>query len=110
MNDDTRQIELPSGKTAGIRNGKGRDLMRAHRAAAGNPEPMAVMFALIAELVEIDGKTLMYEDVLELDVTDVLMLQDEVVGGGTASPNFQAAPTAAGTPAAGTESSRQAQS
>lgn len=110
MNDDTRQLELPSGKTARIRKGKGRDLMRAHRATAGNPEPMAVMFALIAELTEADGHSLVYEDVLDMDVSDVLVLQDEIIGGGGASANFSSTPMAAGAPTARMDSSRQTQS
>jgi len=40
------------GKTAAIRRGKGRDLMRAQRAVAGNPDPTAVVFALVAELAK----------------------------------------------------------
>ena len=42
----SRNIALPSGKSAAIRRGKGRDLMRAQRAVAGNPDPTAVVFAL----------------------------------------------------------------
>jgi hypothetical protein len=81
MSEEVRCITLPSGRTARIRRGKGRDLMRAHRAAAGNPEPLAVSFALVAELAEIEGKPIVYEDVLAMDLEDVLALQAEVVGG-----------------------------
>lgn len=81
MNDEVRQITLPSGRTASIRRGKGRDLMRAHRAAAGNPEPLAISFALVAELAEIEGKPIVYEDMLAMDLDDVLALQGEVIGG-----------------------------
>jgi hypothetical protein len=82
MSKDVKHTVLPSGRTVKIRRGKGRDLMRAHRAAAGNPEPLAVSFALLAELAEIDGKPIVYEDILEMDLEDVLALQDEVLGGG----------------------------
>ena len=51
MTEVTRTTTLPSGKRAEVRKGKGRDLMRAHRAVAGNTEPMSVSFALIAELL-----------------------------------------------------------
>ena len=81
---ESRSITLPSGKTAVLRKGKGRDLMRAQRAAAGNSDPTAVVFALIAELTRIDGAAIVYEDVLEMDLDDVLMLQAEVAGA-----NFQ---------------------
>jgi hypothetical protein len=77
---DGRGITLPSGKAATLRKGKGRDLMRAQRAVAGNSDPTAVLFALIAELAQIDGASIVYEDVLEMDLDDVLVLQAEVAG------------------------------
>jgi hypothetical protein len=72
-------LELPSGKVAIIRRAHGRDLMRAQRAATGG-DPTAVVFALIAELCEVDGRHLVFEDVMEMDLGDVLALQTEVVG------------------------------
>src|ERR1700688_3916592 len=88
MRDERRQIALPSGKTAEVRRGKGRDLMRPHRAVAGNSEPMSVSFALIAELARVDGKALVYEDILEMDLDDVLTLEGEVSGAGENQVNF----------------------
>jgi hypothetical protein len=88
MTEVTRTTRLPSGKQAEVRKGKGRDLMRAHRAVAGNAEPMSVSFALIAELARIDGKPLVYEDVLEMDLDDVLALEAEVTGAGEVRENF----------------------
>ncbi|MGH7925744.1 MAG: phage tail assembly protein [Candidatus Binatus sp.] len=76
---DIRAIELPSGGHAEVRKGLGRDLMRAQRAAAGG-DASAVVFALIAELTRLDGRKLMYEDVLEMELADVMALQAEVVG------------------------------
>jgi hypothetical protein len=49
--------------------------MRAHRAAGHNPEPTAITFALIAELAQVDGKSIVYEDVLAMDLADVLGLE-----------------------------------
>jgi hypothetical protein len=74
-----RTLELPSGACAEVRKGYGRDLMRAQRAAEGG-DASAVVFALIAELTRIDGRNLVYEDVLEMDLADVLALQAEVIG------------------------------
>jgi hypothetical protein len=82
----SRSIALPSDKTATIRRGKGRDLMRAQRAVAGNPDPTAVVFALIAELARIDGAPILYEDVVEMDLGDVLVLQAEVTGANFPEP------------------------
>jgi len=76
---ETKAIELPSGACADVRKGLGRDLMRAQRAVAGG-DASAVVFALIAELALIDGRRIVYEDVLEMDLADVMALQAEVIG------------------------------
>lgn len=73
-----RSITLPSGKTAILRKGKGRDLMHAQRAVVGNSDPTAVEFALIAELTQIADGPIVYEDVLGMDLEDVLVLRAEV--------------------------------
>lgn len=82
--DESKVLILPSGRSASIRKGFGRDLMRAQRAAGVSADPSAVVFALIAELAEIDGKRVVYEDVLGMELPDVLVLQGEVAGA-----NFQ---------------------
>lgn len=81
---EVRTLALPSGRSAAIRKGFGRDLMRAQRVAGPAGDPSAVVFALIAELAEIDGARVLYEDVLGIDLADVLALQAEVAGA-----NFQ---------------------
>ena len=60
--------------------------MRAQRAVAGNPDPTAVVFALIAELTQIDSAPIVYEDVVEMDLGDVLVLQAEVTGANFPEP------------------------
>ncbi|MGH7905008.1 MAG: hypothetical protein ACREP6_00100 [Candidatus Binataceae bacterium] len=74
-----RVMRLPSGASAEVRRGYGRDLMHAQR-AANSAEPCAIIYALIAELARIDGRPIVYEDVLGMEIADVLMLQDEVAG------------------------------
>ncbi len=74
----SRTIDLPSGARAEVRKGYGRDLMRAQRAAAGG-DASAVVFALIAEVTRVDGRKIVYEDVLEMDLADVMALQAEVI-------------------------------
>lgn len=73
----SKTILLPSGKTAVIRKGKGYDLFQAQKKAKTSEE---IPYALIAELVEIDGTQLVYEDILELDLEDVIALQAEISG------------------------------
>jgi hypothetical protein len=86
---DRSLLVLPSGKNATLRKGFGRDLMRAQRVVGASSDPSAVVFALIAELVEIDGEKIVYEDLLAMDLNDVLALQSEVAGA-----NFQGPPPA----------------
>jgi hypothetical protein len=76
--EEVRTIDLPSGARAEVRKGYGRDLMRAQRAAAGG-DASAVVFALIAEVTRVDGRKIVYEDVLEMDLADVMALQAEVI-------------------------------
>ncbi|HLW69816.1 MAG TPA: hypothetical protein VKS22_04255 [Candidatus Binataceae bacterium] len=74
---------MPSGRKAVIREGFGRDLMRAQKVARDVAE---IPMALVAQLVEIDGATIVYEDVLEMNLADVLMLQAQVMSGDFDSP------------------------
>ncbi len=81
MNDPKiREITLPSGRVATVREGRGRDLIHAQRAVGRAAETTALLQALVAMLCTVDGKELCYEDVLEMPVADVLVLEGEVLG------------------------------
>lgn len=73
----SKNLILPSGKTATIRQGKGYDLLQAQMKAKNSEE---IPYALIAELVEINGTPLVYEDILDMDLEDVIALQGEISG------------------------------
>jgi len=73
----TKKITLPSGKIATLKKGRGFDLLQAQQKAKTSEE---IPYALIAELAEIDGQKLVYEDILELDLEDVIALQAEISG------------------------------
>ncbi len=73
----SKTFTLPSGKTAIVQNGRGFDLLQAQRKAKTSEE---IPYALIAELTEINGEKLVYEDVLELDLEDVIALQSAISG------------------------------
>ena len=73
----TKNLTLPSGKTATIRDGKGKDLLQAQIKAKNSEE---IPYALIAELCEIEGQNLVSEDILEMDLSDVIALQAEISG------------------------------
>lgn len=72
-----KELTLPSGKIATIEKGKGKDLLQAQIKAKTADE---IPYALIAELAEIDGQKLVYEDILEMDLEDVIALQGEISG------------------------------
>ena len=73
----SKTLNLPSGKIAILEQGKGRDLLQAQMKAKTSDE---IPYALLAELCEIDGQKLVYEDILELDLEDVIVLQAEISG------------------------------
>ena len=73
----SKEIKLSDGKLAVIKDGKGLDLLNAQKKAKTSDE---IPYALIAELTEIDGTYLVYEDILELPIEDVILLQ-EAIGG-----------------------------
>ena len=73
----SKEIKLSDGKLAVIKDGKGLDLLNAQKKAKTSDE---IPYALIAELTEIDGNYLVYEDILELLIDDVILLQ-EAIGG-----------------------------
>jgi hypothetical protein len=75
-----RELTLPSGRRATIREGRGRDLINAQRAVGRTAESGALMQALVAMLCTVDSKDLVYEDVLEMPIADVLILEAEVLG------------------------------
>jgi hypothetical protein len=82
-----KTITLPGGKVATIRKGTGKDLRMAQRMVGNDSDPTAIGFALIARLTEIDGQTIVFEDVDLMPLADVLMLTGEVMG-----ENFQFPP------------------
>ena len=73
----SKEIKLSDGKLAVIKDGKGLDLLNAQKKAKTSDE---IPYALIAELTEIAGNYLVYEDILELPIEDVILLQ-EAIGG-----------------------------
>ena len=73
----SKEIKLSDGKLAVIKDGKGLDLLKAQKKAKTSDE---IPYALISELTEIDGNYLVYEDILELPIEDVILLQ-EAIGG-----------------------------
>jgi len=72
-------LTLPSGARAVIRKGKGKDLMRAMQIAGTSTD--GIPFALVAQLCAIDGAPVIYEELMERDLEDVMALVSAVTGG-----------------------------
>lgn len=70
-----KNILLPSGKKVKIEDGKGFHLLQAQRKAKNTDE---IPYSLIAELAEIDGEKLPYEEILQLSLNDVSTLLNAI--------------------------------
>ena len=70
-----KNITLPSGKRAKIDDGKGYHLLQSQRKAKLTDE---IPYALIAELTEIDGQKLPYEEILQMSLNDVSTLLNAI--------------------------------
>jgi len=69
------EIILSDGRTANIREGKGKDLFEAMRLAS---EPGEITKLLLARLVEIDGKQITENDLEELPLVDTANLLNKM--------------------------------
>lgn len=71
-----RNFKLPSGKEATLLPGKGKHAIAAQQVAGDNSEKY--LPALMAQLVKVDGKALVMEDFLEMDLPDYMVIMTEV--------------------------------
>lgn len=70
-----KQVTLSDGRTAVIKKGKGKHAQNALKVAGGDGEKYIT--ALMAQLVEIDGKRVVMEDLEEMDMKDFMAIQAE---------------------------------
>jgi hypothetical protein len=82
---EPREVKLPSGKIARIRDFLGKDIREAQKVADG--EAGSLIFAIIATTTTIDGKGITMEDVDAMAGLDALELMKQF---GT---NFTSAPS-----------------
>lgn len=85
--DHRKVITLSTGKVARCRGAIGRDLEKGAMVAMNPSSPMSLMMGVAAQVTEIDGKPIVYEDILEMDLVDVMQLIG-AVGGNVASPGL----------------------
>jgi hypothetical protein len=69
-----KEITLPSGRIARIKEGKGKDLFWALSNSTGQND---IIKLLIVRLTEIDGKPITEDDLEELPLADVMTLMKE---------------------------------
>jgi len=69
-----KEVALPSGKIACIKEGKGKDLFWALSNSTGQND---IIKLLIVRLTEIDGKPITEDDLEELPLADVMALMGE---------------------------------
>jgi hypothetical protein len=70
-----KEITLPSGKIAKIKEGKGKDLFWALSISTRQHD---IIKLLIVRLTEIDGKPITEDDLEELPLADVMVLMKEI--------------------------------
>jgi hypothetical protein len=70
-----KEITLPSGRVARIKEGKGKDLFWALSNSTGQND---IIKLLIVRLTEIDGKPITEDDLEELPLADVMVLMKEI--------------------------------
>jgi hypothetical protein len=70
-----KEVALPSGKIARIKEGKGKDLFWALSNSTGQND---IVKLLIVRLTEIDGKPLTEDNLEELPLADVMTLMREI--------------------------------
>ena len=77
-----KELMLPSsGRKAVLgRKLKAKDAMAARRIVGKDrvDDPMAMLLASIAPVLELDGKAVVFEDLVELDIEDVNALSEAV--------------------------------
>ena len=95
---------LPSGKTAQIIDGKGKHLFQAQKIAKS---PDEITWALLAVLTTIDDKPVIYEDMEEMDLPDLLSILTNSGVGDFLSPAQGILSTSATTPAGDTQKSEE---
>lgn len=75
---ETKEIKLPSGKTAVIAPFKGKHVREAQKVAGDDTS--LIVFAMIALTTTIDGQPVVAEDLDEMDGMDVMALMGEFSG------------------------------
>lgn len=72
-----KPVTLSDGRTAVLtRKAKGKDLVFARRVIGKDGSDEELAFALLSRVLTIDGQAVTYEESLELDLVDLMVLSD----------------------------------
>lgn len=85
VDDGSKELKLPSGKTAVMRDFKGKDVREAQRLSEGDPGKL--LFGIIAITTTIDGTPVTLEDLDEMNGQDVFTLYGQFGGNFISAPN-----------------------
>lgn len=72
----TKTLTLSDGRTAVIRTGKGREVVEAQKQMGTDTSKF--MSVITALLTSIDGQSVVFEDLLELEMIDYMQIQQAV--------------------------------
>lgn len=90
-----KTVTLPSGiQVVQVRPLKGRDAVAAQRVAEGATD-MEKSAALVSQVVTREGRPMVMEDILELDLSDVVELLEVITGKFKPSTPASSSPSAA---------------
>ena len=73
MTPTTKQLTLSDGRIATVRKGTGRDALEAQKQMGTDSSKMVAILTCLC--TKIDGQSVVFEDLLDLDVADFLQLQ-----------------------------------
>lgn len=77
MDEPTKQIVLSDGRVAVMRRPRGKDLIAANRVSPKIGDPFSFTYALLAQVVMIDGKPVVAEDIAQMYASDTDLLAAE---------------------------------
>jgi hypothetical protein len=71
-------FKLSNGQTVEVIRAKGKHQRLAVLAAGSKPDQVKLLWAMIAQLIRMDGKPVPFETFYDMDLADVLEIQEEV--------------------------------
>ncbi len=82
INTTMKFVTLSDGRKIVVKRGiKGKDTVAAKRVISNPKDELELTYGLIAQVAEYeDGKPVLFEDVLEMEMDDILAIQEAIPG------------------------------